>query len=271
MRFGQATVRWAHGHPLAPRYAPPALPLSLRSADGTRLAAVRVPGPSDAVASVVVVHGFTNSSRSPEVHQLVDALSTWAHVVALDLRGHGASAGRCTLGAAEPEDVSAALRAAAAFAPTLPVVAVGISLGGASSLVAVGRHGGAAGVVAVSAPAWRDLTSPAGTRAAHWLGTRRGRVILRGAMGTRVATSLPPAEGVEDAVSAIDPAFVIIVHDPDEAVFGPEHAEALHAWAGPSSSLWWMPGGGHGRSMLTPALAGRLQEEISGRLRPPAG
>jgi pimeloyl-ACP methyl ester carboxylesterase len=271
MRLGQATAHWAKGHPLAPGYPPPALPLRLRSADGTRLAAVRVPGPPDAVASVVVVHGFTNSSRSPEIHRLVDAVSTWAHVIALDLRGHGASAGRSTLGATEPDDVTAALRAAAAFAPSLPVVAVGISLGGASSLVAVGRHGGAAGVVAISAPAWRDLTSPAGARAAHWLGTRRGRAILRGAMGTRVARWLPPAEGVEEAVSAIAPGFVVIAHDPDEAVFGPEHAEALHAWAGSSSSLWWVPGGGHGRSMLTPALVGRLQVEVSDRLAPAVG
>ena len=266
-----ALDRWARGHPLAPRYGPEALPLRLRSADGTRLAAVRMPGPPDAVASVVVVHGFTNSSRSPEVHQLVDALSAWAHVVALDLRGHGASGGRSTLGVAEPEDVSAALIAAAAFAPDLPVVAVGMSLGGISSLVAVGRRGGAAGVVAVSAPAWRDMTSPAGVRAAQWLATRRGRAILRGVSGTRVDPSVRPPEGVEQAVRAIAPAFVVVAHDPHDPVFGPEHAEALHEWAGPSSSLWWVPGGGHGRSMLTPELAGRLREEISDRLASPAG
>jgi pimeloyl-ACP methyl ester carboxylesterase len=264
-------VRWARSYPLAPRYHRPTLPLRLRSADGTLLAAWRVPGPSDAVASVVVVHGFTNSSRSPEIHRLVDALSLWAHVLALDLRGHGGSGGRSTLGAAEPDDVNAAIRAAVAFAPNVPVVVVGISLGGISSLVAAGRYGTVAGVVAISAPAWRDFDSPAGARAARWLTSRRGRAILRVWSGTKVDSTALAPEDLEAAVRAVAPAFVVVVHDPDERVFGPEHARALQDWAGPSSSLWWVPGGGHGRSMLTDELAGRLQEEIRSRLAPVDG
>ena len=98
----------------------------------------------------------------------VDQLSTWAHVVALDLRGHGRSAGRSTFGVAEPADVAAAVAAGRALAPGLPVVALGISLGGASALFAAGGGSPLAGVIAVSAPAWRDLTSPAGVRLARW-------------------------------------------------------------------------------------------------------
>jgi hypothetical protein len=53
-------------------------------------------------------------------------------------------------------------------------------------------------------------------------------------------------------------------------VFGPEHAETLFSWAGEPKALWWMPGGGHGRSMLTPELMERIRIEISAQL-PPAG
>ena len=62
--FARGASRWARSYPLAPRYRPPATVLRLRSADGTPLAAVRVPGPDDALASVVVVHGFSNWSRT---------------------------------------------------------------------------------------------------------------------------------------------------------------------------------------------------------------
>ncbi|HEX6787048.1 MAG TPA: alpha/beta fold hydrolase [Acidimicrobiales bacterium] len=264
----RASRRWAQSYPLAPRYRPPALPLRLLSADRTRLSAVWVPGPAGAIATVVVVHGFTNWSRSREVRAAVGQLSTWAHVVALDLRGHGRSAGRSTFGVAEPDDVAAAVAAGRALAPALPVVTLGISLGGASSLFAAGGGSPVAGVVAVSAPAWRDLTSPAGVRLARWTRTRRGRVLILALSGTRVDPEAGEPGDLRRAVAAISPAFVVIAHDPQEAVFGPEHAEALFAWAGEPKALWWVPGGGHGRSMLTPELLERVRVDVSERLGP---
>ena len=264
----RASRRWARGYPLAPRYRPPALPLRLRSADRTRLSAVWVPGPPDAIATVVVVHGFLNWSRSCEVHAAVDQLSTWAHVVALDLRGHGRSAGRSTFGVAEPADVAAAVAAGRALAPGRPVVALGISLGGASALFAAGGGTPLSGVVAVSAPAWRDLTSPAGVRLARWTGTRRGRALILALSGTRVDPEAGEPGDLRRAVAAIAPGFVVIAHDPQERVFGREHAEALFAWAGEPKALWWLPGGGHGRSMLTPELLERVRVEVSDRLAP---
>jgi len=267
----RASRRWARSYPLAPRYRPPALTLRLRSADGTRLFAAWLPGPADAIATVVVVHGFSNWSRSWEVHAAVDQLSTWAHVVALDLRGHGRSAGRSTFGVAEPADVAAAVAAGRALAPARPVVALGMSLGGASALFAAGGGSPLAGVIAVSAPAWRDLTSPAGVRLARWTTTRRGRAVILALSGTRVDPAAGEPGDLRSAVAAIAPGFVVIAHDPSERVFGPEHAEALFAWAGEPKALWWVPGGGHGRSMLTPDLLERVRVEVSERLgRAPA-
>lgn len=54
-------------------------------------------------------------------------------------------------------------------------------------------------------------------------------------------------------------------------MFGTEHAEALFAWAAEPKALWWVPGGGHGRSMLTPDLLEQVRVEVSERLgRAPA-
>ena len=266
--FARGVSRWARSYPLAPRYRAPATTLRLRSADGTSLAAVRIPGPDDAIASLVVVHGFSNWSRSREIHRFVTELSSWAHVLALDLRGHGRSGGRSTMGVKEPWDVAAAVAAAQAFAPERPVVALGVSLGGVASLLAAGRGSPVAGVVSVCAPAWRDLASPSGVRLSRWLSTRRGQVLLLALSGTRVDVAAVEPERVDAAVAAIAPRFVVIVHDPEERVFGPEHAETLFAWAGEPKALWWTPGLGHGRSMLTPELAERVRREVSARLAP---
>jgi pimeloyl-ACP methyl ester carboxylesterase len=262
----QAVVRWARSYPLAPRYRRPATALRLRSADGTPLAAVALPGPPDAVASVVVVHGFSNSSRTPEVQRLAAGLATAAHVVVLDLRGHGRSGGRSTLGRHEPDDVDAAVAAAAERAPGRPVVAVGISLGGAASLVAAARGTALAGVVAVSAPAWPDLTSPAGARLARWQASAGGRAIVRALSGTRLDPAAGAAEPVAGYVGRVAPGFVVIAHDPEETIFGAEHAQALYDAAGDPKELWWIGGGGHGRSMLTPAFVERVRGEITTRV-----
>jgi len=265
--IARATTRWARAYPLAPRYRAPATPLRLRSADGTRLAARLLAGPADAVASVVLVHGFSNSSRTPEIHRLAHELASSFNVVALDLRGHGRSGGRSTLGLREPDDVDAAVATAAALAPRLPVVAIGISLGGAASLVAAGRRPGAvAGVVAVSAPAWTDLSSPAGRRLARWRQRRSGRLLVRILSGTRLAPAAATPEPIAPILAAIAPGFVVIAHDPNEAVFGADHANALYDAARPPKALWWTPGAGHGRTMLTAAFTTRVRTEINERL-----
>jgi hypothetical protein len=90
---------------------------------------------------------------------------------------------------------------------------------------------------------------------------------LRVLRGTRIDPTLAELEPIEEAVSAISPRFVVIAHDPDESVFGRAHAEALFRWAGEPKALWWMPGGGHGRSMLTPDFTARLRADLSVRLR----
>ena len=144
---------WARKYPLAPRWRREEL-LWLSAADGVPISAARLTGPPDAPAVVVLVHGFLNSSRSPLVHGFARMLAARAHVVAPDLRGHGRSGGRVTLGALEPLDVDAAVGAAREAWPDLPVVTVGTSLGGIAVLRHAGLVGGVAGTVAISAPAF---------------------------------------------------------------------------------------------------------------------
>ena len=83
--------------------------------------------------------------------------------------------------------------------------------------------------------------------------------------GTRVGPlgADPP---LADTVAAIAPRFTVIAHDPADPVFGRGHAEALFAWAGEPKQLWWVPGGGPGRSMLTLELAARVRGAITEQL-----
>lgn len=262
-----AVAGYLRKYPLAPRYGR-SQRLALEASDGTRLAAHRLAGPPDAKATVVVVHGFVNSSRTPAVHAFAHLLADDVDVIVPDLRGHGRSGGVCTFGRDEPLDVAAAVAAAD---PAKPVVTIGVSLGGAAVLLHAGRNPGAvAGVVAVSAPvSWGGVGTPGAQRIERWVATPRGRLVLRTLLNTRLSASQDGAGEPPDAAAvaaSIAPAFTIVVADPHDWYFGPEHPEAIHEWAQDPKELWWYPGGGHGTDLLTTAFAARLLAAIDRHL-----
>jgi uncharacterized protein len=265
---GAAVANYMRRYVFAPRYRPHER-LRLVSGDGTRLSAARLEGPPSAPATVILVHGFVNSSRTPAVHDFARRLALGVHVIVPDLRGHGASSGRCTMGVDEPQDVAAAVAAAA---PGLPVVTVGTSLGGASVLLHAGRYGGVAGTVAISAPAWWGSFDREGSdRVRRFISSPLGRIVLELLLRTRVVSSCEGVPDSSEVVASISPAFTLVVHDPDDRYFGPEHAERLYDWAREPKVLWWYPEAGHGTDLLTPELVERLLSEIEARVRPAAG
>lgn len=259
-----AVRSYLHKYPLAPRYRREHR-LALTAADGTRLTAWRLPGPAGAPCTVVLVHGFVNWSRTPGVHAFAHVLARSVDVIVPDLRGHGRSDGTCTLGRDEPLDVAAAVAAAD---PSKPVVTLGISLGGAAVLLHAARNPGTvAGVVAVSAPAtWGGLGTDGARRIERWVATPTGRLTLRLLVRTRLTDDCSYLPNAADMAASIAPAFTIIVADPEDWYFGPEHPEQLYGWAGEPKELWWYPGGGHGTDLLTTAFAARVLSAIGAQL-----
>ncbi len=261
--YGRALASVGRRFARAPRYGPEE-ELTLRTSDGVRLAAARLAGPPDAFATVVLLHGLVHSSRNPRIHAFARLLARDLHVLVPDLRGHGRSEGLCTLGRDEPLDVAAAVAAAPSG---LPVVTVGVSLGGASALLHAGPAGGVAGVVAVSAPARTNAwDTPATIRVRRYAGSRAGRQVLASVLRTRVAPLSDWVAESKKVVANIAPAFTLVVHDPADHYFGEEHATSIYGWARDPKDLWLLPGTGHGTDLLTPALAGRLLTYLRDRL-----
>lgn len=260
-RAGSEVAAWAAKYPLAPRWRRDER-VWLRAPDGTRLFAAQLDGPRDAAFAVVLLHGMLNSSRSPKVHAFARRLSEDVHVLAPDLRGHGASRGRSTLGIDEPADVAVAVDHAAQRWD-VPIVTVGTSLGGFVALLHAGVHGGVAGTVAVSSPGfWLRSDRPGSQRIRRLVDGRAGRTFAALLLRTRIAR-LPLREAaIDDAVASIAPALTLLVHDADDHFFGPDHAEHLYAVANEPKELWWRPGTGHGIDLLTPDFADALLSRL---------
>jgi uncharacterized protein len=251
-------------HAFVPRYRDEQR-MAVFTEDGVRLAAFRLQGPPDAAGTVVLVHGFSQSSRMPRIHAFAHQLAQRMHVIVPDLRGHGLSGGLSSMGTYEPLDVKAAVEAAD---PSVPVVTVGISLGGAAVLLHGGTYGGVAGVVAISAPAWWGAwDTPATKRIQRYAMTPAGRRFLAVFMRTRIAQVCEGVPHAEEKAAAIAPAFTLVVADPKDHYFDEVHPRTIYGWANEPKDLWLLPGTGHGTDLLGPAFTDRLLAELDRRLR----
>lgn len=93
------------------------VPVAVTSADGVALVGVHLSRRSSPRGTALVVaHAFTHHTRHPTTRRVLAALATAAPVVALDMRGHGRSGGRNTVGDDEPLDLDAAVATARALA-----------------------------------------------------------------------------------------------------------------------------------------------------------
>lgn len=239
----------------------------LVSADGVRLAGTYLRGPSTHAPAVVLAHGFAAHRRKPAYAYLADELARHVHVLSVDLRGHGESAGRSTLGDREALDVAAAIRWLRAYGHGW-VAVVGLSMGGTSVLHAAANASPDRpdAVVAISAPARlhaEPRTEPMRRLRAVWESpvARQG---MRTLLGVRV---VPPAVWTspphpEEAARTIR-VPLLVVHGLDDAYFPIDDARAVAANAGGPVTLWEEPAGfGHAEDGVTHAFAQRLGRAV---------
>jgi pimeloyl-ACP methyl ester carboxylesterase len=235
----------------------------LTTSDGVRIAALHVEGPDpQRPLAVVVAHGFTLSTRRTSVQGVVDALSSYAGVVAFDFRGHGASGGSSTVGELEVLDLEAAVARARELGYA-DVVTCGWSMGGSVVLRHAALHGGVDAVVSVSALSrwfYRDTTP---MKRVHWaIETRLGRQVARRLFKTRISAAgwdpdaLP--ESPVEVAPRISPIPVLFVHGDRDHYFPVEHPEALFAAANEPKELWLVEGFGHAEGSAGPELLDRM-------------
>lgn len=236
-------------------------PVRLRTADHIVLSADYYADVSGAAAgpAFLLGHGFTGSSRTPEVVSIAEQLrELGGSVLVLNFRGHGASEGMSTIGVDEVVDVEAGVGWLRARRQGVPVVTVGFSMGASIVIRHAGLGGDPEAVVAVSGPGrWYERGTDPMRRLHFGVETRLGRWVLHRAFRTRVGGGwdVLPASPVELAASVSAP--LLVVHGDADPYFGLEHARMLAA-AAPHSELWIEPGMGHAENAMTALLVERI-------------
>lgn len=241
----------------------------LPTADGVSVDSVYDPGavvydasaPPSRGLVFVVAHGFTGDVDRPHVRRIASALARYGAVVTFSFRGHGRSGGRSTVGDREVLDLDAAVAWARRLGHTR-VATVGFSMGGSVVLRHAALHTGTVdAVVSVSAPARWYYRGTAPMRRLHWLVTRpAGRLVGRYGLRTRIhhrewdPVPLSPVE----AVPAIAPTPLLIVHGDSDGYFPLDHPRMLAEAAGDHGELWVEPGMGHAEHAAADGLLARI-------------
>jgi uncharacterized protein len=241
----------------------PELVARLRTADGVTLRGSYLAAPDLAASDVAVLlaHGFMANRHKPSYARLAEGIARRLPVLSLDMRGHGASGGRSTLGDREAMDVEAG----AAWLRGVGhqrVVAIGASMGATSVLHAASRGLPLTGVVTISAPALFRMP-PHGRSLAQlhevWHSPWKRRVLRAGfgvALDGPEAWSYPPHP--EEMVRSIE-APLLFVHGDDDTYFPSDDADLLSRGAKAAAVVWHEPTGfGHAEDGLTPAFVARL-------------
>jgi len=231
-----------------------------RTSDGVWLHALLNP-PRTAQPTVLLCHGFTGHKENEAMELLRRELASTLGVCAFDFRGHGSSAGHCTLGDLEALDVAAVARYIRHRHPDSPLVGVGFSMGGAAVVRAAALHHCLDALVAVSAPAvWRMPRKPAVMLAAVLTRTRPGRALLRKA-GVRVHQRWTSPEAPVEIAEQIKVPTALVYGTHDNYFSIADGMELYEALPSPKSFLS-IEGGGHGEKLATVPNAGLLSRLV---------
>lgn len=238
--------------------------LSLRAADGVQLAASFLPTADPAAPAVVVAHGFAAHRRKPAYTVLADGLAEGLHVLTIDHRGHGGSAGRSTFGAAERGDVAAGVSWLRAAGHT-DIIALGVSMGGTAVIGALADDITVDGAVTISTGAFRGrLRRPGIADLDAVLRHPVKRQVWQWVAGFRFASPSQLRDLADPVALAGDVAVpVLLVHGADDDYFPPSDADALAAAIPAATTVWHEPVGfGHAETGLDREFVARLRSAL---------
>jgi dipeptidyl aminopeptidase/acylaminoacyl peptidase len=278
--LGAALVGWLVGSVLMgslltaamPSFVPPpapgVTPVTLTTSDGVRLEGwYQAPDGAAATAAVLLLHG--NGGNRAQMWPRAQMLREAGYAVfAIDFRGQGQSERvATTVGWRERLDVMAAERWLRARHPGLPVAIVGLSLGGAATLMAAEDVKPDILVLELVYPDLKRALCNRFDAAFGWFPC---------SLTPAVTWQLPLRWGIREAElspvrqARLVSAPVLVIGGERDAYTPPAESRELAAAFAPPAALWLLPSLGHGdpfaaapeeyRQRVTAFLASALEE-----------
>lgn len=236
--------------------------VSVPSSTGITISGTFFPGRSR--ATIVISHGLGNNRN--EVLPWADFLNRAGYTTFVyDMRSRGASGGDAiTYGALEQYDLISVVDYLAKRQDVDPerIGAMGVSLGGATTILAAAREPRIKAVV--ESCAFTDVNEVINTAFEHFIGLPAfpfgpiTRQIAEWRLGINTSKARPI-----DAVGKISPRPILIMHGMTDAEVPYSNGERMYAAAGEPKTLWLHPDAHHGMHQWEIATAEFEQRVIA--------
>jgi uncharacterized protein len=222
--------------------------VELSAADGVPLSAWWFQH-AQARASVIVVHGHGANKASSL--WIAAELFPRFNVLLLDLRGHGQSGGeRTSVGFLERLDILAGVRWLDAEAGNHPIGVLGISMGGATAILAAGLEERPRIAAVVADSPFARLRSPVLAAICERGYPRAVSPVLAWSVCTIASWQVRARRALDpiDVVERVAPRPLLIIHGEADALIPVANAYALYERAGQPKELWVVSGVEHARA-----------------------
>ncbi len=225
--------------------------VSVETDDGLMLNGWLLPGKPPVKGIVVFLHG---NAQNISYHL---ASVRWLpaehyNVFLYDYRGFGHSQGRATI-ANSIDDFAAVMRRLQQIIPAQAqrYVIFGQSLGAAIAIASVAKYKGQFPIYAVVA----DSAFAGFRRIAR---EKLREVTLTRPFSNLLAHAFPVEPDLLQAVAAVSPIPLLLLHGADDQIVPPHHSSLLFAAAKPPKQFWLEPGAKHILALTHPALRRRF-------------
>lgn len=222
----------------------PARDLKIASTDGVTLAATYTPGARSDGPGILLLHG-NGASRAAVAGRAARLSALRYATLAIDFRGHGQSTSRDhSFGLREADDAAAAFRWLKAQQHGAKIGVIGISLGGAASLL--GKDGPLPANALVLIAVYPDIRHAIGNRIASVAGGGAAQVIE-----PLLSFQAYPRYGVWPSALAPIMALpryqgpVLVIGGDQDRYTPPVETRALFDAARGPRRLWWLRGADH--------------------------
>ena len=240
----------------------------LESRTHTRIAACLFPGVRP--ATIVLSHGY--GDHQAEMLPYADFLNRRGFtVVTYDMRNRGHSGGDAvTLGALESLDLISVVEALSKRPDVdhARIAAMGVSLGGSTTIMAAARDPRVRAVVDDSG--FSDAPNVIASSFEHFIGLPAFPFAPLTVFIVKLRTGLDPDQiRPMDVIARISPRPLLIIHSMDDTVVPPANSERNFAAAREPKQFWRIPAGGHvgGHDMAREEYERRVVEFFGEALR----
>lgn len=196
--------------------------LVLKAQDGTEIAITETNQQKETI--IIICHGIIQYKDAPIMRQIAAEFIDSYDVINMDMRGHGKSKGKCTLGALEPQDLKVVVDYARQNHKKVGVI--GFSLGAAATVVEAAKYKNIDSLILISPFARVREVNIKFWRKEAFMSLEKNLKDKK--RKVKIGNIFLPRQDPIDVIAQVSPIPVLFIHSTKDWVIDINHSQRLY-------------------------------------------